>query len=90
MAFINISLDTLKEIVAKADEELGGTNGTVYIEHNQDFANNDDESACWSSKESYYKSKLSFHELAVITDTFYEHQTQYSQIISKKRKLPKI
>ena len=69
---MNISLETLKAIVAKADEELGGNNGTVTFNEN---------SNSWGTKEKYYKSSLSIHSLAIQTGEYYEYKEKHSQFV---------
>lgn len=73
---INVSLDTLKEIVKKAEEELGGQNGTVY------FVKQDDMGA-WGTREKFYKSSLSFHKLTLHKGEYYENGNTYFELRQK-------
>ena len=77
-SMLQISLNRLKEIVKKADEELGGTNGTVYFVQMYDKKHL--QRAYWGTKEKYYKQSLSRHELHYESGFYYEHQALYFQI----------
>jgi hypothetical protein len=79
--FMNISLDSLKEIVKKADEELGGTNGSVCI-------NFERGKESWSTREQFYKPTLSYHPLILIEGDYYSNNKTYSElrIIKKGQK----
>ena len=79
MSSINISLDTLKAIVKKADEELGGTNGTVCFNVPEGFVN-----PVWGTKEHYYSSLLSRHSLEEVSGQFYMDQIWKRQYVRPK------
>jgi len=76
MAFkmINISLGTMKDIVAKASEELGNQDSCIVtiIE--------DELNSQWGTREDYYKPKLSSHDLKRTSDTFYGTNEMYSKL----------
>ena len=80
---MNISLDTLKKIVKIAKLELGHNvgldGGTVCLRQ-------DGDKSCWSTKENFYKGSLSHHSLDVQSDIYYNHRTEYSQLIDDKKR----
>jgi hypothetical protein len=80
MSYINISLDTLKAIVKKADEELGGTDGTVWIRHYEGTSE-----PVWGTKEHYYSQALSRHSLREQSGQFYADQLWKRQLVKPEK-----
>lgn len=77
MAHLNISLATLQHIVEKATAELGNKqDGSVFI--TDGFDSNGPH---WATKEAFYRGKLSYHSLELKSDTYYAHQSRYSELI---------
>jgi hypothetical protein len=76
--FINISLDSLKEIVEKANEELGGTNGSVCIHFEKGKES-------WATREKFYKQTLSYHPLVLHEGEYYVDRDGYSELRTKKK-----
>lgn len=76
MDYIQISLESLKEIVQQAEKDFGGNNGTVFFRSSK-------HSACWGLRENYYKSSLTTTPLEIQKGVYYSHQTEYSQLVTE-------